>query len=288
MRIVAFGDLHFYSLWLKPRELFFKRIPGQFNLWFNRRHHFQMELWPAVAERIREVAPEFLLSTGDFTTTALPQEFTMVVENLKPLVEKTPAFFIPGNHDRYTRASMKQRFFEEHFQDLTARSWPHHQILTENLHLVGLDPTRPNFINASGELGDEQREKLADLLQTIDPEDRIIMTCHYPVGIPTGFIAEATGHKLQDDRELVQILLDSGRRITYLHGHIHRPWAMRVQESPRVRAINLGAPLMTSREYAQGQGFVEIDTSGDRMTFTRHLLGSDQGWSTQEIEIRER
>lgn len=87
MRLLLLGDLHFFQLGVWPYQLLSKRLLGQTNLWFNRRRHFRLSLWPAIRDRVRALAPDGLLCSGDFTTTALPGEFRQAAAHWRELIE---------------------------------------------------------------------------------------------------------------------------------------------------------------------------------------------------------
>ena len=212
MRIVVLGDLHFYQLAVWPWQLFSKRLLGQTNLWLNRRRHFKPALWPAVRDQVITRAPDALLCSGDFTTTALPGEFKTarnawvdLVEKLKP---RFGSFVVPGNHDRYTYASARNRLFEEALGEWSSPQWPSRWMLGNQTELIGLDPTRPNRFNASGELGDAQLAKLQAHLNEIPAEHRVFILCHYPIGTPDELPEEAPGHGLQDAQALIATLAE--------------------------------------------------------------------------------
>ena len=286
MRIVVLGDLHFYQLAVWPWQLFSKRLLGQFNLWLNRRRHFKPALWPAVRDQVFVRAPDALLCSGDFTTTALPGEFESARAAWAELVEKLDpslgAFVVPGNHDRYTFTSARNRLFEEAFGKWTSQEWPARWMLGHQTHLIGLDPTRPNPFNASGKLGDAQLSNLETCLKETPTGHRILILCHYPIGTPEELPDEAPGHGLQDTDALLKVLAESGLEITYIHGHIHWPWKWTPPTAPNVTVLNAGAPMLTSSRYPQGQGFLEIDLpeSIEEIVCRRQVLDPARGWQT--------
>lgn len=263
MRIVVLGDLHFYQLAVWPWQLCSKRLLGQTNLWLNRRRHFKPALWPAVRDQVIARAPDAILCSGDFTTTALPGEFRTARAAWADLVEKAKpslgSFVVPGNHDRYTYTSARKHLFEGAFGQWTSQEWPAQWILGSQTHLIGLDPTRPNRFNASGKLGTPQLSKLRACLNEIPAGHRILILCHYPIGTPEELPDEAPGHGLQDTNALIDTLAESERPITYIHGHIHWPWKWTPPRAPNVIAVNAGAPMLTGSRYPQGQGFLELE-----------------------------
>ncbi len=282
MRLLLLGDLHFFQLGVWPYQLLSKRLLGQTNLWFNRRRHFRLSLWPAIRDRVRALAPDGLLCSGDFTTTALPGEFRQAAAHWRELIEDLSlpagAHVVPGNHDRYSYSSKRRQLFERAFAPWTRDRWPALWHLSPEVDLIGLDATRPNRFNASGCLGVLQRAQLVSLMNEIPPDRRLIILCHYPIGTPPGFPREASGHGLVDRAELVELLAKSEREIHYLHGHIHQPWAWKPPEAPRVLAVNAGAPLLTGPHYPMGQGFAELEIQSTGVDLVRHVMSADGEW----------
>ena len=101
MRLVLFGDIHLYRLWLMPWQLASKRILGQSNLILNRRKTFRHDLLKAMIDQALGLEPDMLLLSGDVTTTSLKKEFEDVAAVLKPLADRVPTVLVPDNHDRH-------------------------------------------------------------------------------------------------------------------------------------------------------------------------------------------
>lgn len=260
MRIVLLGDIHLFRLWHWPWELLNKRLLGQMNLWVNRRRQFDMTRLPAMIQKVEAIAPDMLLCSGDLTTTAHPSEFRMVTRKLGPLFEKYPTFISPGNHDRYTFSSHRNRYMERLLGELTSEQWPHHRRLSEHLHLIALDPTRANWIADRGRLGKSQLAALSGLLDQLGETDRAIVLCHYTLGtVPGARKRESEGHSMIDVSELIQTLRRP-QQMLFLHGHVHEPTCYRHAAAPNVVVVNAGAPLMVSGRWPGGQGLWEIDT----------------------------
>lgn len=288
MRLVVLGDLHFFQLGVWPWQLFSKRLLGQCNLWFHRRRHFQPSLWPRIAARVEELAPDVLLGSGDFTTTASPGEFAQAREAWEGLVRtaapRLGAYVVPGNHDRYTYQAHRRRLFEDALAPWTATSWPARWSLGEGVTVLGLDPTRPNPFNASGVLGEQQRDCLAKALATLPQSECVLVLCHYPIGTPPDLPEEAEGHGLQDKEALTRVLAESGRAIVYLHGHIHWPWRWVPPNAAKVVTVNVGAPMLTSATFPLGQGIAELVIKDGGVRVHRHVMDVDGRWTVSPEE----
>ena len=114
------------------------------------------------------------------------------------------------------------------------------------------------------------------------------MLCHYPIGTPSELKPEAYAHGLEDKQALGKVLVDSGRRILYLHGHIHWPWRWDYEGNPNVTTINVGAPMLKGSRYPYGQGFLSMDWPEDAdqpSAITRHMRDASSGaWTTSPCE----
>lgn len=284
MRFVLLGDVHVYRLYVHPWQLLFtKRLLGQLNLWINRRLRFRMALLPEVIEHARTLEPDMVLGSGDLTTTALRREFAAARRLLNPLLEGRPAFFVPGNHDRYTEYAMRRRPFERFFREQTAAAWPHHQQLDDSLHLVGLDIAAPTWLFAGARMGETQMQRLRQILGEIPADHRIILVCHYPLGTPGDRLPERPSHAFHNADDLTTMLAALPQQMLYLHGHVHDPWCYRLEEAPNVTAINAGAPVMTGLTWPAGQGFWEIEATRSAWHLAHHARDAAGRWNRHEV-----
>lgn len=288
MRIVLLGDIHLYQLRVWPWQLASKRVIGQMNLWFNRRFHFRIDRLGAMVERATAVLPDAVLLSGDLTTTALPGEFAAAMALLDPLVKSVPTWAVPGNHDRYTFTAARRRVFERYLGEHTTRDWPLHRRLAPGLHLVGLDPTRPNIVSDRGRLPAPQLDKLRGILDELAPTDRLIVLCHYTLGTPPGYHHEAPRHRMTNAAELLDILRGD-RPTLYLHGHQHEPWCWRITSAPNIVAVNAGAPVLVKPHWPGGQGFWQIDTDpasdGEDWRLIHHHASPTGEWSAAPVSL---
>jgi len=68
-------DLHFWFLPETWRALLDKRVFGSLNHLLRRRQHFREGRLERAAARISSLAPDWIVCTGDLTTTGAPAEF---------------------------------------------------------------------------------------------------------------------------------------------------------------------------------------------------------------------
>ncbi len=107
VRFAHVTDLHWLSSNLpSPFSVLGKRLIGLTNLHiFGRKKQFEDEARAAILRAIIAQDPDFVLITGDFTSTALPDEYAQAAAALEELTSRYPVFVIPGNHDVYTRGA---------------------------------------------------------------------------------------------------------------------------------------------------------------------------------------
>ena len=264
MRLVLFGDIHLYRLWLAPWHLASKRVLGQSNLVLNRRRKFNHALLPGMIERAVELKPDVCLLSGDLTTTALVKEFELVARALKPMTDQVPTIAVPGNHDRYTYRSARTQRMDRMLEALVPQRFPHTRELSDRWRLLALDAAVPSPHNARGRLGAVQLQAATEYADALDETQGLIVLCHYPCAVPS-HIREFASHALAERDELRAVLERCKARVVYLHGHIHRPWHHEVGDGSGVpfTCIDAGSPCLTSPDFPQGQGFYQIDLPDD-------------------------
>lgn len=276
MRLALVGDVHLYSLNVRPRQLLSKRLLGHANLWLNRRRRFNHHMFGHVIARVSDLKPDLALFSGDVTTTSLEDEFRDIRDYLKPLATQTNVVVVPGNHDRYTFRSARRKRMERILANLIPREFPHIQPLTDRWHLVALDSAQPQVMLSRGALGPRQFDAVQQYVNTLSEDDGLVVLCHYPVALP-GRMPRSWAHDLAEARGLKQLLTEAKPRVVFMHGHIHRPWfaTPNGNQRPPFTCINAGSPCLTSEEYPLGQGFWQItlpDKPADALTAVHHVL----------------
>lgn len=283
MKIVHLSDIHIWRFTLDPRQLWGYRALGIAELALGRARKFRIERMQDVVDRVQGLAPDHILITGDFTTTALPSEFQEASRLLSPLLQDpTRVTVVPGNHDRMTGRSFRTRRFERTFGAfMPAETFPWLRWLDDETAILGLDPTRAHFA-PRGNLRSEQLERAAQLLA--DPgsrPSRLIVACHYPVAAPMPYTRELFHKRINNDREIIAWLAEIGPHL-YCCGHVHAAWAFRPRSLPNQICLNAGAPLMEDPKGLRLPGFLEILLDGDSVEATHHAWYESQ-W--REIPI---
>ncbi|MCJ7767139.1 metallophosphoesterase, partial [Candidatus Bathyarchaeota archaeon] len=155
---------------------------------------FASENLDLILEKLAEQKPNHILVTGDITNLALEEQFRLARDKFLSLQAEvgikasggrlSPDFWtiLPGNHDvgKFTARKKLSSFFEEFGEiypdSFTPQDFPFCKTLRSpaissdfELELVGLDSTPDSPVevvgmNARGELGEEQKDKLQELL----------------------------------------------------------------------------------------------------------------------------
>jgi 3',5'-cyclic AMP phosphodiesterase CpdA len=229
MRIVHFSDLHFASLTRYGSALVDKRLLGLLNYALRRRRQFDRTVLPRAIDRIRRLAPDLVVFTGDLTCTGSPEEFAAGVRALGPLLRATalPFYYVPGNHDVYVRNSRCAEAFAEAFRVLnrgreatdlpfTVRHGP-----LSFLFLHQAFPCNP-FLS-SGRMAPEARSAVESWLDT--PRERgekRVLVGHFPLRMADGRPLGRRRHLA--DSEWLYAALQKARVDVSLCGHIHTPF----------------------------------------------------------------
>lgn len=176
MKIAHISDIH----WLDTTGAHFtdflnKRISGGINLLAGRaRKHSKVTTQKAL-EKLHEIQCDHVILTGDLSNLALPAEFTAVKAVLNQYFDDEKMSIVPGNHDFYTRESLKHHRFETmiytskpgNFELDSNETWPYVRKL-ENVAIIGLNSAfpRPWFV-AGGKLGKTQLQNLENALKKL-------------------------------------------------------------------------------------------------------------------------
>lgn len=229
MRIAHLSDFHFTQYTGNPFRLFSKRILGHLNWFFFRRKNFFPEkLLDPLPSLLKELKVDWILLGGDFSTTAMKEEF----QQAKRFVEKlsSPWIAIPGNHDHYTKRSYRKKHFYRYFTNERERI--HHptdfftlakhgieaHALPQGWWVIALDTAQATHLYSSqGHFSERQEGFLKEILKSIPPEAPILLLNHYP------FLLNDEPRRNLIRAEALQKCLEETPRIRlYLHGHTHR------------------------------------------------------------------
>jgi 3',5'-cyclic AMP phosphodiesterase CpdA len=231
VRLVHLSDIHVTVArlgWQLP-DWYSKRLTSWIHYrWLGRRRHFRHAdrvLALLIAELPRRGVDHVVFS-GDATALGFNAEFGRAAELLR--LGELRGLAVPGNHDYCTPAAARSGYFEQHFagwqqgRRVGAHRYPFAQRVGD-LWLIGVNAAKGNRLpwDASGRVGPEQCERLRELLRTLEPGPRVLVT-HYPVCLADGR-RETFDHGLRD----MQAVVDSaaaGGVCLWLHGHRHGPY----------------------------------------------------------------
>jgi 3',5'-cyclic AMP phosphodiesterase CpdA len=235
MKIAHFSDLHVLSLeGVGPARFLNKRLTGYANLRFKRGHVHHPRFVRAIAREVKRSGADHVAITGDLTNLALDEEFEAVYRLLHEELGLSPkdVSVIPGNHDLYTRGSLRAKRFVKHFGEFMTSDLPELGAdialgrfpfvrLRGPAAIIGMSSAVPSMpLFATGKLGHEQIEALARILAHPEVKKRtpVLMT-HHPVHNPVATMKRVlTG--LTDAAELVDAVQSVPRGLM-LHGHLH-------------------------------------------------------------------
>ncbi len=228
MRIAQVADFHFTHLTWNPLRLLSKRALGNLNwLTLRKKHFFEEQLHP-LPELFKDLGVDLVLIGGDFSTTALIEEF----EKAKQFVNQfqQPWFAVPGNHDRYTRRSCKGLHFYRYFSQERSEIQNPLDFFTLKEHRIEVHTLKPgwrlilldtaiatNPYSSQGLFSTKLESYLEEVLGKIPKQESIVMMNHYPF-----FQNDLPRHNLIRGEALQKILEKHPQIRLYLHGHTHR------------------------------------------------------------------
>jgi 3',5'-cyclic AMP phosphodiesterase CpdA len=271
LRIVHISDIHIWRYVINPYHLFSKRALGLMELLAGRARRFRLERIEAVIERVKGLDPDHVLITGDLTTTALRSEFRAARLALDPLLsDPERVTILPGNHDRYSNRSVRNRLFEETFGEFAPEGpYPWLRYIDRQTAILGLDPTRAHM-TAKGYLPTHQLERAQSLLANpATRPPRLIVACHYPATAPQPYRFELDHKRLVNADAVCEWLAGIGPHL-YCCGHVHAAWAFTPIHVPGQLCLNAGAPLLRDRTGFRPPGFLEINLAGELVNVSHH------------------
>jgi len=235
MRILHFSDLH-VSLGLRRVPLLDwigKRLAGGANLLRGRGRHFADAARKslAIVDLDRRIEPDFVLCTGDLTALATHAEFAAARDLLEPLPDSPRFIVTPGNHDVYTRPTVREGRFRKYFEtglstDLpelrTDGPWPLVRLLDDDAAVIAVNSARSNLLpwSSSGRIPAAQLEGLEAALADPRLAGRFVfLMTHYAPCLADGS-PDTREHGLRNLDEFLAAAASIGRG-ALLCGHVH-------------------------------------------------------------------
>lgn len=222
LRFLHTSDIHLLDLTgVSPWRYLNKRLTGRVNLAIKRSRSHDGRLFQAMLDMVPQLEVDRVVVTGDLTNLALEPEFDLVQRTLR--AAPVPATVIPGNHDTYTRGSVRSGRFESFLAEfmegerIERATYPfvqrHGQVA-----LIGVSTAIASLpLYAVGQVGGDQLARLETLLQRTAAEGltRVVLI-HHPVvsGV------SAARHGLLDLDAFAAVIARQGAELV-LHGHEH-------------------------------------------------------------------
>lgn len=247
MRIAQVSDFHFTHLTWNPFRLLSKRIFGNANWFFLRKKHFFEEQVEPLADLFQELGVDLVLLGGDFTTTALKEEFQKADRFVKKI--RQPWIAIPGNHDHYTLRSYRGKHFYRYFANKRKEIVHPVEFFTLKDHgieahrvakgwwLIAMDTSlATNPYSSKGLMSEKLEAYLEEVLTLIPKGESVLLLNHYPF-----FQNDEARRNLQRGEALEALLKRHPRVRLYLHGHTHRHTVADLQQSALPIVLDSGS-----------------------------------------------
>lgn len=275
------ADLHFWRGTFNPLRLLNKRALGNYNVWLRRRRQFAMHNAKPFVDALEAAGPRSILFTGDFTSTALDEEFALAREFVDVVRDRGfNVYALPGNHDVYTFEAARARRFERYFADyLPEEGYPALRRLPGGTPLILVPTTCPNLISSCGRINRAQAERVAALLSEVDGP--AIVAGHYPILRATAAYTLSRERRLRNAPLLHAALGSADKEILYIAGHVHRFSYTRDIDFPHLTHLCTGAFFARNRrEQIEGE-FSEVRVADDGVHVLRHTCTGR--WTTAPI-----
>ena len=280
LRFLHCSDIHLLSLrGVGPHRFINKRLTGGVNLMLKRGKHHDGALFERISQRGRELAVDRLVVTGDLSNLALESEFEHIATKLDEA--RIPVTIIPGNHDAYTKGSVRSRRFERMLGRFMGSGtdvcdapdfYPFVQRFDE-VALIGVSSAHASLpLYAVGTVGQDQLGRLARILDALGAEGltRIVLI-HHPVMLG----AAKRRHELLDLDAFGEVIASHGAELI-LHGHEHCMIEGALAGPKRdvpVHGISSGTNL--SRHPGREAAFSVYEVDGGEIRRTVHRYDGD-------------
>lgn len=276
-------DFHFWEVVLNPFRLLNKRLLGNANVWFRRRHEYAIDRAGRFAEEIAATGVRQAVLSGDFASTSTHKEFEAAKVFVQRLSDAGISLIaIPGNHDVYTFESARARRFERYFGEWYPKEGlPALRTLAGGTPIVLVPTVCPNLLSSKGRITPDEAEATARLLNSC--ASPVVVVGHYPVlhEVP-GAYASKPGRRLRNAESLRRVLGECGRRVLYVSGHVHRFSCVRDPEYPGLSHLTSGA--LFRRDHALGiEGdYSKVTVGTDGFAVERHTWRDK--WTREKLE----
>jgi 3',5'-cyclic AMP phosphodiesterase CpdA len=289
MRIAHFSDLHVLSLeGVSPLRFLNKRVTGYANLRLKRGHIHHPRFVRAIAREIKKSGVDHVVITGDLTNLALETEFEAVHLLLHEELGLSPrdVSIVPGNHDLYTRGSLRSKRFVKYFGEFMTSDLPELGIqiplgrfpfvrLRGPAAIIGLSTAVPRLpMFATGRFGQAQMDALARVLEHPEVRKRTpVILMHHPAHNPV-----RTMKRLMTGLNDAALLLETVRHVPrgfLLHGHLHARIQRKVRTSTgTMHSVGATSASLEHEDESKMAGFnlYEISDAGEIGRIEAHVV----------------
>ncbi len=271
-RILHITDLHFWAIPGNPLRWLGKRGVGLINVILRRRHEYRTERADEFAGMLAAIDSAAIIVTGDVSSTALDVEFAQANAFMEAIRARgRTVWALPGNHDIYTRHAFHTRRFERGLSSfLPGPEWPCRQQLPGGTSVVFAPTVYPDFA-ARGYIAKDEIKAVATLVREAPPGP-VVVAAHYPLLNTTADYHSIITRRLRNADPFRQALGETGRKILYIAGHVHRPSCTPDKEYPHLSHLTT-PPLFRQRHTPPTDGtFSEIEITDNEFTITRHHI----------------
>lgn len=280
MRLAHFSDIHVTHFPLSVGGGFaLKRLlaVGSYSV-AGRGAHFAQSgaRIAALLDDLEAMKVDHAVCTGDLTGVSTDAEFSecAALFGADRLAKPERYTVIPGNHDRYVASSAG--YFERYFGALCEHGqFPLVKALNGHVTLVCVDTARPTGLtDSSGLVGAAQRAQLLAILSDRSLRERfVVLGFHYGLLRMNGH-RDRRNHGLRDDLEMLELIDRAEVNLDLvIHGHLHRPFRLRVG---RRTIINAGS---ATDLHVAGAGYnlYDIDAATHQVKVSRRVWQAAAG-----------
>lgn len=272
MRIVHFSDIHAGLFPRKAAAFIDKRFLGALNYRLRRRHACRPERIQHLAARLEQLAPDWVVCSGDISSIGSPEEFALACDWLRPIREVTADHFIfvPGNHDAYVHDQASRQALATTFHELNNRRWQLTDLplamSNKDARLIMIPGAVPvGIFQSSGRLSPDDCIRLTAILgePRSDADTIRIGIGHFPPCLADG--RPLGTRRALDGADAILAQLAAGRLDVLLCGHIHEPFAYELPN--RTAVLCAGSLTLTG-------SFVVLD----------YKLGQHWSWQFHHVD----
>lgn len=218
VRLAHLSDIHFFQMDKGIAQLFSKNWFGIVNFFLRRKSEFDYSLLEQCLSLLIETKVPLALISGDISCTSSWKEFAkgeLFIKKLENL--GIESFVLPGNHDTYTKKSLRENRFYRSFPSSLAHQKVYTKQLSDYWWLIALDTTLPTPpLCCHGSFSKHLEEELEKALLNLPQGVNIILANHFPLSV------DGKGKALKGEEALLNLCKRHPNIRLYLHGHTHK------------------------------------------------------------------